>query len=1001
MASIKEIEENLIKNWEDKQIFEKSLQKDSPKGEYVFYDGPPFATGTPHHGHLVASAMKDVVPRYWTMKGYHVPRRWGWDCHGLPVENIVEKELGFKNKKEIEDFGIDKFNETCRFKVLKYTAEWEKVIRRLGRWVDMKNAYKTMDLSYMETIWWAFKELWDKGLIYEGHKSMHVCPRCETTLSQQEVSEGYRDIKDISITAKFELINEPGTFILAWTTTPWTLPGNVALAVNSGFDYVVITNSNKVGRTEAIDNESYNVSLQPGEKCILQKDLFWKNITSIIPSSDKLHIALELLFEDINKFNQDVQKYINDQDGFFKEYNIKVIKGSELIGLEYEPLFPYYKEKQDIPNRGNLYKIVHADFVSLEDGTGVVHIAPAYGEEDMQLGLHKDLPMIQNVTLGGKFESEVQDFAGLSVKPVEDTKKTDRLIIEYLKNKKLLFSEQEFEHSYPHCWRCETPLINYATSSWFVKVASIKEKAIELAKSINWSPEHIKEGRFGKWLEGARDWSISRQRFWASAIPIWKCECDEIRVFGSIKELEEASGVKIEDLHKHIVDKITVPCKCGKMMKRVPDVLDCWFESGSMPYAQEHYPFENKEKFDKNFPAQFIAEGVDQTRAWFYYMHVIATGLKEKPAFQNVIVNGIVLAEDGKKMSKHLNNYTDPMEIMDKYGSDALRMYLLTSPVMLAENLNFMNENVKEMMQKVVMLLHNILRFYEPYKLTDIPEKPLSDSPLDIWIVSRLHLLSEEITKAMEKYDLPKATRPFIQFINEFSTWWLRLSRNRFKSEDVNEKNKAAETFAYTLNFSCKLLAPFTPFVADYIYHGIGGKKESVHLENWPYQDNLMVDYDVLKKMEATQKAVEIGLALRATANIKIRQPLNKLILKDKEIVELLYSDLVKQELNIKNVELGSEDVLDLVISDELKMEGMARELTRAINQLRKESSLTVTDKNMKLEYETSSALLKSVIEKYKEEIKSSCLCGEIVEQKIEVKEIDINREKIKIKLSK
>jgi isoleucyl-tRNA synthetase len=947
MASVKEIEENLVKYWEEKQIFEKSLQKDSPKGEYVFYDGPPFATGTPHYGHLVASAMKDVVPRYWTMKGYHVPRRWGWDCHGLPVENIVEKELGFKSKKDIEDFGIDKFNEACRSKVLTYVDEWEKVIKRLGRWVDMKNAYKTMDLSYMETIWWAFKELWDKGLIYEGYKSMHVCPRCETTLSQQEVSEGYKDIKDISITAKFELVDEPGTFVLAWTTTPWTLPGNVALAVNSGFDYVKIKIKNKTG--------------------------------IFILAKSRLE-SLGVEFEIIKEF-----------------------KGGELEGKKYKPLFPYYLEKEDIPHKENLYKIVHASFVSLEDGTGVVHIAPAYGEEDMQLGLAQNLPMIQNVSLDGKFESEAIDFAGLSVKPMEDTKKTDRLIIEYLKNKDLLFSEQEFEHSYPHCWRCDTPLINYATSSLFVKVTGIKEKAMELAKNINWFPEHIKEGRFGKWLEGARDWSISRQRFWASAIPIWKCECDEVRVFGSIKELEEASGAKINDLHKHIVDKIMVPCKCGKQMKRVPDVLDCWFESGSMPYAQEHYPFENQEKFDKNFPAQFIAEGVDQTRAWFYYMHVIATALKEKHAFQNVIVNGIVLAEDGKKMSKHLNNYTDPMEIMNKYGSDALRFYLLSSPVMAAENLDFSDEGVKETSQKIVMLLHNILRFYEPHKLSEIPLKPISDVPLDIWIVSRLHLLGEEITKAMEKYDLPKATRPFTQFINEFSTWWLRLSRNRFKSENT-DKNMATATFAYTLSFLSKLLAPFVPFVADYLYQGIGGKKESVHLEDWPSQDNLMVDYDVLKKMEATQKAVEIGLALRATANMKIRQPLNKLTLKDKEMAELLYADLVKQELNVKNVELGAEDVLDLVISDELKMEGHLRELTRAINQKRKDSGLTVSDKNVKLEYETNSEILKQAIEKGQEEIKKNCLCGEIIkspEALAEEKEIDINGEKIKIKLSK
>ncbi|HNW96580.1 MAG TPA: isoleucine--tRNA ligase [Candidatus Paceibacterota bacterium] len=952
MASIKEIEENLIKYWEEKQIFEKTLQKDSPEGEYVFYDGPPFATGTPHYGHLVASTMKDAVPRYWTMRGYHVARRWGWDCHGLPIENIVEKELGFKSKKDIEDFGIDKFNENCRSKVLKYTEEWERVIHRLGRWVDMEHSYKTMDLSYMESVWWVFKSLWDKGLIYEGYKSMHICPRCETTLSQQEVSEGYQNIKDISVTAKFELKNpeklgfEEKTYVLAWTTTPWTLPGNVALAINSRFDYILIKAKGYQG------------------DFVLAKDRL-----------EFLGVEAEI---------------------------IKEFKGSELEGLKYEPLFPYYLENNDIPHKENLYSIVSADFVSLEDGTGVVHIAPAYGEEDMLLGQEKNLPMIQNVTLGGKFESEVKDFPGLSVKPIDDTKKTDRLIIEYLKNKDLLFKEQEFEHSYPHCWRCDTPLINYATSSWFVNVSKIKEKAIELAKDINWSPNHIKEGRFGKWLEGARDWSISRQRFWASVIPIWKCECDEEVVFGSIQELETASGVKVVDLHKHFIDKIEVPCKkCGKMMKRVPDVLDTWFDSGSMPYAQEHYPFENREKFDKNFPAQFIAEGIDQTRAWFYYLHIIATAIKEKPAFQNVIVNGIVLTESGKKMSKHLNNYTDPTEIMNKYGSDALRFYLLSSPVVAAENLSFSDDGVKEMVQKIVMLLHNILRFYQPYQLKDIPGKPISDVPLDIWIVSRLHQLGEEVTRAMEKYDLPKATRPFIQFINEFSTWWLRLSRNRFKSENVEDKNMATATFGYVLLFLSKLLAPFTPFVAEYIYQGIGGKKESVHLEDWPFQDNLVVDYDVLKKMEATQKAVEIGLALRATANMKIRQPLNKIILKDKEVVELLYVDLVKQELNIKNVELGTEDVLDLVISDELKVEGLVRELTRSINQLRKDSELTISDTNVSLKYETASELLKQAIDKNKEEIKKSCLCGDIVEGNFEAKEIIINGEKIKMRLSK
>lgn len=970
MPSTKEIEEKILDFWKEKDIFQKSLNKEAPKGEYIFYDGPPFATGTPHYGHIVASTMKDVVPRYWTMKGYRVERRWGWDCHGLPIENIVEKELGFKTKKDIEKFGIDKFNETCRSKVLTYVEEWKRVINRLGRWADMENAYKTMDLSYMESVWWVFKQLWDKGLIYEGYKSMHICPRCETTLSQSEVAEGYRDIKDVSVTVKFELVNEPGTYVLAWTTTPWTLPGNVALAVNSGLDYVVVN--------YGLSHLLRAVEIKNG------------NELSYVPTVSNIKFILsKSLLEKVFKG----QKY----------EIIKEFKGSELEGMKYEPLFPYYLNREDISHKENLYTIVSADFVSTEDGTGVVHIAPAYGEEDMLLGQEKKLPMIQNVGLDGHFNEGVKDFAGLSVKPIEDAKKTDKLIIEYLKNNFLLFDEEEFEHSYPHCWRCDTPLINYATSSWFVKILAIKEKAIELAKQINWSPAYIKDGRFGKWLEGARDWSISRQRFWASVIPIWKCECGETMAFGSIKELEEASGEKISDLHKHIIDKVKVPCKkCGKSTKRIADVLDAWFDSGSMSFAQTHYPFENKERFDKNFPAQFIAEGVDQTRAWFYYMHIIATAIKENIAFKNVIVNGIVLAEDGKKMSKHLNNYTDPTEIMNKYGADALRFYLLSSAVVAAENLNFSDDGVKEMAQKVAMLLNNILNFYKPYKTEKVSSGLESQNSLDIWIVSRLHLLAKEVSDAMENYDLPKSARPLIQFIDEFSTWWLKLSRNRFKSNNGQERNGAITTISYCLNFLSKLIAPFAPFIAEHIYQEIGGKKESVHLEDWPFKDGLLVDKVILKRMESTQKAVEIGLALRSGAGIKVRQPLNKISFKDKEIFDNIFVDLVKQELNVKEIVLGSEDKLDTEISQELKERGMLRELTRQINQSRKEANLSINDKNVVLEYKTSSAILPAVIQKFKKELQENCSCLEFVPiSGSSAKELNVDGEKIKISFKK
>jgi isoleucyl-tRNA synthetase len=668
------MEEEVLKFWQTNQIFEKSVKKEAPKGEYVFYDGPPFATGTPHYGHLVGNIMKDVVPRFWTMNGYQVNRKWGWDCHGLPIENIVEKEMGFSSKKEIEEkAGVAKFNELCRSKVLSYTEDWKKTIIRLGRWVDMENAYRTMDLNYMESVWWVFKELWNKELIYKNYRSMYICPRCETTLSQSEVAEGYRDIKDLSVTAKFELVDEPGTFVLAWTTTPWTLPGNVALAIGEDINYAKI----KVG-----------------------EEIF-------ILAKERIHDVLkDKEFEVLEEF-----------------------KGRKLIGKKYQPVFDNYIVDEKLANRENGWKIYGADFVTTEDGTGVVHIAPAYGEDDLTLGRLNKLPFIQHVGMDGMFKKEMGEFAGFHVKPIDNVEATDVLIIKYLAGKGLLFSKEKYEHSYPHCWRCETPLINYATSSWFVNITKIKDKLLEEAKGINWSPAHIKDGRFGNWLEGARDWSISRQRFWASCIPIWEsADGEERMVMGGVKELEDLSGEKITDLHKDTLDKITFKSPTsGKLMKRIPDVLDCWFESGSMPYAQFHYPFENKEKVEKNFPAEFIAEGIDQTRTWFYYLHAISGGLKSSQAFKNVIVNGIVLAEDGKKMSKKLKNYPDPSIIFEKYGADALRYYLLTSPVMQAENLNFCEKGVAECLRKIDMVLWNVYIFYEMYEensplLRGVPE---------------------------------------------------------------------------------------------------------------------------------------------------------------------------------------------------------------------------------------------------------------------------------------
>lgn len=988
---IVEREKQIQKLWEENKIFEKTLAATKDGQRYSFYDGPPFATGTPHYGHLVASVMKDVMPRYQTMQGKYVERRWGWDCHGLPIENIVEKELNLKSKKDIEEIGVDKFNELCRSKVLTYVEDWKKTIFRFGRFVDMENSYKTMDLSYMESVWWAFKELCDQGFIYEGHKSMHVCPRCETTLSQQEVSEGYKDIKDLSVTAKFELTDEPGIFVLAWTTTPWTLPGNVALAVGEDVDYVKVK----------VENNNLILAKELLEKVLAGKD-----------------------FEIIQEF-----------------------KGADLVGKKYKPLFPYYLKYKnddiniDSPNSQrdysgvrvedgylkvfdehhpmqedkffverkkwkNAYKIVSADFVTTEDGTGVVHIAPAFGEEDMRLGQEKNLPMIQNVTMSGHFTAEVVDFPNANVKPAGDTQATDVLVLKYLAEKNLLFAKEKYEHSYPHCWRCDTPLINYATSSWFVKVTAIKERALELVKEINWSPAHIKEGRFGKWLEGARDWSISRQRFWASVIPIWQCECGEQIVFGSVNDLEEASGEKINDLHKHFVDKILVPCpKCDQKMKRIPDVLDCWFESGSMPYAQEHYPFENKEKFEASFPAEFIAEGVDQTRAWFYYLHVIATAIKDKAAFKNVIVNGIVLAEDGKKMSKRLQNYPEPEIIMEKYGADALRFYLLSSPVVSAENLNFSEDGVKEAAQKIVMLLGNILNFYQLYADDRIVATTESDNIIDKWLAAKLQNLIAEVTKAMSGYDLPKSVRPIQNFIDDFSTWWLRRSRDRFKSGDEKDKQQALNVFKFTLLELAKVMAPFTPFVAEHVYHEVGGEKESVHLERWPEVLSDLIKADVLDNMDKVRKIVEVGLAERAANNMKIRQPLGQATIEGADLSDD-YAALIADELNVKKVIFvaGGElkVILDLNLSDELRVEGALRELIRSINDLRKKQGFTLSDQ-AKVTWQSDGEVVKKVFANgdFVQELKQATITGEFLNQDNLGKEININGEVVVLEVER
>lgn len=921
-----QMEKEVLKFWKENKIFEKSLANREGAERYSFFDGPPFATGTPHYGHIVASTMKDVVPRYWTMRGYYVERKWGWDCHGLPIENIVEKELGSKAKKDIEKMGVARFNELCRSKVLEYVEDWKAVISRLGRWADMENAYKTMDRDYMESVWWVFRELYEKGLIYEGYRAMHICPRCETTLSQSEVSEGYKDVKDLSAIAKFELIStncESGTkartadggangktYVLAWTTTPWTLIGNAALAVGKDIDYVW----------------AQTVLLKEGQE----------------PQDETYVLAKDRV----------------EQVMAGKEYVVvRETKGSELVGLSYRPLFDFYFQKEGIRGRENGWKIYAGEFVTTEEGTGVVHIAPAFGEDDLLLGQKEELPLIQHVGMDGIIKPEAGEFAGMHVKPSGDHMATDVEIIKYLSRKNLLFAKEKHEHSYPHCWRCDTPLLNYATSSWFVAVSKIKERALELAERINWSPAHIKEGRFGKWLEGARDWSVSRQRFWASVIPIWQCECGERKVFGSVKELEEASGQKVDDLHKHIVDEITFPCpKCQKTMRRVPDVLDTWFDSGSMPYAQLHYPFEHAEEFVQSFPAHFIAEGVDQTRAWFYYLHLIATGIKDSPAFQNVIVNGIVLAQDGKKMSKRLQNYPDPLEVVEKYGADALRYYLMASPVVSAQNLNFSEKDLAENVRGMLRMLWNTYSFFVLYASIDgwrpsKGEEEKSGNILDRWILSELAALVRDYNGAMENYELNRAARLLPKFVDSLSNWYVRRSRKRFwKSQSDEDKENAYATLYKVLLTLSKVLAPLTPFMAEEIYRNLtgGGEcgKESVHLEDFP-QDITDLDQILSDAMGQAREVISQGLLERASAKIKVRQPLAKATVREKMGEELM--DIVRDELNVKEVLVdGSQEkaiVLDTALTPELIAEGKARELIRHIQEMRKEAGYEVDNR--------------------------------------------------------
>ena len=852
--------------WKKNNIFKKSISQRAGAEDFVFYDGPPFATGLPHFGHFIPSTIKDIIPRYKTMKGMKVERRFGWDCHGLPVENLIEKELGLNSKTDIEKYGVDKFNEKCRESVLRYVNEWKGTITRLGRWVDFEHDYKTMNPDYMESIWWVMKSLWDKGLLYEGHYILPYCPRCSTVLSNHELNlGGYKDVHDPAITIRFKVtkagpkasdkeMENGSTYFIAWTTTPWTLPSNLGLTMGPDIDYVKVK-----------DGDEYYILAEA------RLGAYYKN-------PEELDIVWKK-------------------------------KGSELEGSRYEPLFPYFASLAvNEDGSEGAFRVFTADFVSTEDGTGIVHTAPGFGEDDNKVFKGTGVPTVCPVDAECKFTKEVPDYAGRFVK------ECDKDIIERLKQEGKLVKKEQILHSYPHCWRCSSPLIYRGVGSWFVAVEKIKPSLLKANSQITWQPPHIKEGRFGKWLEGARDWAISRNRYWGNPLPIWKCpDCGKTICVGSREELKQLSGIYPEDLHKHFVDKITIPCDCGGIMKRIPEVLDCWFESGSMPYAQNHYPFENKEYFEKHFPADFISEGLDQTRGWFYTLTVLAAALFDKPAFKNCIVNGLVLASDGKKMSKSLRNFTDPNEVINKFGSDALRLFLIHSSVVRADDLKYSDDGVRDVLKGILIPLWNSYSFYVTYANIDgispekAPENP--SNPLDRWILSSAQKLIKDVTEALDAYDLSKAVDPIISFIDELNNWYIRRSRRRFwRSENDNDKNEAYGSLYTVLKILTKVAAPFIPFVTENIYQNLRqeNEPESVHLCDYPVYDSSYRDEELEFKMDTVQKAVSMGRSLRYQFNLKIRQPLRSVELvtrnpKEKSVL-LEMEDSIREELNVKNV---------------------------------------------------------------------------------------------------
>lgn len=1024
-----DMERKIADFWQDNDVIQKSFNRNEDGEYFTFYDGPPTANGKPHVGHVLTRVMKDLIPRYKVMKGYKVLRKAGWDTHGLPVELEIEKKLGISGKPQIEEYGVEKFVKECKESVFKYTSLWKDMSEKLGFWVDMENPYVTYHNDYIESVWWALKQMWDKGLLYKGHRVSPYCPRCGTGLSSHEVAQGYKDVKEATAFVKFKVKGSENRYILAWTTTPWTLPGNVALTINKAYDYVEV--------------------LINGENLILAKDLAPKVL-----------------------------------DG---EYEVvKEFKGEELLGTEYEQLFKFH-----VPEKKAFY-VVHGDYVTLTDGTGIVHTAPAYGEDDSQTGKKYDLPLINLVDLEGKFVEEVEPWKGMFVK------KADSKILDYLKEAGNLYKSEKFTHSYPHCWRCDTPLLYYPKDSWFVRMTSLRDKLLENNNKINWYPDNVRTGRMGKFLENVVDWGISRDRYWGTPLPIWECECGHRECIGSIEELKQ-KGINVPEeieLHKPYIDAVKLTCPhCGKEMTRTHEVIDCWFDSGSMPFAQHHYPFENKEVFDKTYPAQFISEAVDQTRGWFYSLLAISTALFDRSSYENCIVLGHVLDKHGLKMSKSKGNVVDPFDVLNNEGADATRWHFYTASAPWLPT-RFSEEDVKETQRKFLSTLWNVYSFYVLYAEID-QFNPLeykdfiSDNVMDKWIISKLNSLVKKVEENIDNYKITEAALELEDFVDELSNWYVRRNRSRFWTTELTKEKIGAYTTLYkVLTTVIQVAAPFVPFIAEEIYGNLvvnldKNAIESIHLGTWPKYDLNLVDDELERQMDLAYKIVKLGRSARNGANIKNRQPLAEMLVSTKSLPEY-YGDIVKDELNIKKIEFGAdlskyvnfeikpnlpvlgkaygkfipairkaiaaknqmelaqtinngksvfidveglEDqiqltsenllvtmqglegfafagegevgvILETTISEELKEEGFVREILSKVQNLRKESGFEVADK-IRL-YVAGNEMLEAVIRKYEDHIKKETLAVSVAYNEDKAyTDMKINGEDLKVAVIK